>query len=221
MLFAGQHGEPLQFDADARAMWIAVYDDLSDGRPGLWGAASARAEAHAVRLAMLYALLECSPAIRAEHLDAALAFWHYASESAHWVFGDSLGDPTADEIWEMAKTNPERVTRTQVSDLFSREGPRDRAGADRPGRGRAPRARGNAQRRRRQTGRRLAPHLRRASRLSRTSTSGRRRRRGGLMDLQPRRCWCVNPLAVRGMMRQAVPLLIGYRSIFRRGSSRT
>ena len=30
------------------------------------------------------------------------------------------GDPTADEIWEMAKTNPQGVTRTQVSDLFSR-----------------------------------------------------------------------------------------------------
>jgi hypothetical protein len=69
---------------------------------------------------MLYALLDSWPAIRAEHLDAALAFWHYASESAHWVFGDSLGDPTADEIWEMAKTNPQGVTRTQVSDRFSR-----------------------------------------------------------------------------------------------------
>ena len=120
MLFAGQQSEPLQFDADAREKWIAVYDDLSDGHPGLWGAATARAEAHTVRLAMLYALLDCSPAIRVEHLDAALAFWHYASESAHWVFGDSLGDPTADEIWEMAKTNPQGVTRTQVSDLFSR-----------------------------------------------------------------------------------------------------
>lgn len=88
--------------------------------PGLWGAAAARAEAHTVRLATLYALLGCLPSIRIEHLDAALAFWHYASESAHRAFGDLLGDPTADEIWEMAKTNPRGVTRTQVSDLFSR-----------------------------------------------------------------------------------------------------
>jgi hypothetical protein len=120
MAFAGQQVEPLQFDAGAREKWIAVYDELSDGHPGLWGAATARAEAHTVRLAMLYALLGCSPAIRVQHLDAALAFWHYASESAHWVFGDSLGDPTADEIWEVAKTNPQGVTRTQVSDMFSR-----------------------------------------------------------------------------------------------------
>lgn len=120
LLFAGRQAEPLAFDADAREKWIAVYDELSDGHPGLWGAATARAEAHTVRLALLYALLDCAPAIGLEHLDAALAFWAYASESAHWVLGDCLGDPTADEIWEMAKTSPMGVTRTQVSDLFSR-----------------------------------------------------------------------------------------------------
>lgn len=120
MLFAQQQADLLRFDDQAREKWIAVYDDLSDGQPGLWGAATARAEAHTVRLALLYALLDCSPAIRAEHLDAALAFWRYASDSARWVFGDSLGDPTADEIWEMAKLHPDGVTRTQVSDLFSR-----------------------------------------------------------------------------------------------------
>jgi hypothetical protein len=120
LLFAAKQAEPLAFDAEAREKWIAVYDELSDGHPGMWGAATARAEAHTVRLALLYALLDCAPAIRVEHLDAALAFWAYASESAHWVFGDSLGDPTADEIWEMAKTSPQGITRSQVSDLFSR-----------------------------------------------------------------------------------------------------
>jgi len=120
ILFAGKQQALLTFNDDARAKWIAVYDELSDGHPGLWGAATARAEAHTVRLALLYALLDCSPTIRVEHLDAALAFWAYASRSARWVFGDSLGDPTADEIWDMAKLHPDGVTRTQVSDLFSR-----------------------------------------------------------------------------------------------------
>ena len=119
-LFASQQTEPLAFDADARERWISVYDELSEGQPGLWGAATARAEAHTVRLALLYALLDCAPQIGLRHLEAALAFWAYASGSAHWVFGDSLGDPTADEIWEMAKLHPTGVTRTQVSDLFSR-----------------------------------------------------------------------------------------------------
>ena len=120
LLFAAQQHAPLAFDDDAREKWIAAYEELSDGHSGLWGAATARAEAHTVRLALLYALLDCSPTIRLEHLDAALAFWSYASCSARWVFGDSLGDPTADEIWDMAKLHPDGVTRTQVSDLFSR-----------------------------------------------------------------------------------------------------
>jgi hypothetical protein len=36
------------------------------------------------------------------------------------VFGDSLGDPTADEIWTAAKERPAGMTRTEVSELFRR-----------------------------------------------------------------------------------------------------
>lgn len=36
------------------------------------------------------------------------------------MFGDSLGDPTADDIWALAKDRPAGVTRTEVRDLFSR-----------------------------------------------------------------------------------------------------
>ncbi len=64
------------------------------------------------------------------HLEAALAVWRYSLDSARWIFGDSLGDPTADEIWALAKDGPhgERsdpsgssVTRSEVRDLFSRK----------------------------------------------------------------------------------------------------
>jgi hypothetical protein len=37
-----------------------------------------------------------------------------------WVFGDSLGDPTVDEIWTAAKERRTGLTRTEVSDMFSR-----------------------------------------------------------------------------------------------------
>ena len=88
--------------------------------PDSRGAATARAEAHAVRLALLYALLDCSPVIGLQHLEAALAFWGYSAASARWVFGDSIGDPTADEIWVMARERHDGITRTEVSNLFSR-----------------------------------------------------------------------------------------------------
>jgi hypothetical protein len=36
------------------------------------------------------------------------------------VFGDSIGDPTADEIWTLARDRNDGITRTEVSNLFSR-----------------------------------------------------------------------------------------------------
>src|SRR5262249_3048920 len=77
-------------DDEARAVWREVYPDLSEGRPGLAGALLARAEAHVMRLALLYALLDRSPTIGAVHLLAALAVWDYCERSVKYVFGDSL-----------------------------------------------------------------------------------------------------------------------------------
>jgi hypothetical protein len=36
------------------------------------------------------------------------------------VFGDSIGDPTADDIWTLARDRHDGITRTDVSNLFSR-----------------------------------------------------------------------------------------------------
>ena len=57
--FAQQH-RPITFDDPARERWIEIYQQLSSARPGLAGAATARAEAHTVRLALIYALLDLS-----------------------------------------------------------------------------------------------------------------------------------------------------------------
>jgi hypothetical protein len=110
----------LSFDKTAAARWIAVYGELSRGRPGMLGAATARAEAHVCRLALIYALLDGADQIAIDHLEAAIAVWSYATASARWVFGDSLGDPTADDIWALAKDRPTGISRTEVRDLFSR-----------------------------------------------------------------------------------------------------
>jgi hypothetical protein len=115
-----QQQRPITFDGAARERWIEIYPHLSSARAGLAGAATARAEAHTVRLALIYALLDRSEQIRPEHLKAALAVWRYSAASAHWIFGDALGDPTADELWSAAKERPAGLTRTEVSELFSR-----------------------------------------------------------------------------------------------------
>src|SRR5919198_1111104 len=107
-------------DEEARSVWCEVYGPLSEGRPGLPGALLSRAEAHVMRLAMLYALLDCSPLIRAEHLLAAPALWEYVDQSVRHVFGDSLGDPLADEILRLLRACPDGLSRTDLMHHFGR-----------------------------------------------------------------------------------------------------
>ena len=104
----------------AKDQWRKLYPQVSVDTPGLVGAATARAEAHVVRLALLYALLDCADTIERAHLDAACALWDYASRSAHWLFGDTLGDPVADDIWQAIRANTDGLTKSDIRDLFSR-----------------------------------------------------------------------------------------------------
>jgi hypothetical protein len=110
----------LAFDEHARRRWWELYPALTEPGSGLAGAVCARAEAHVVRVALLYALLDQASEIRLAHLEAALALWDYAGASARWVFGDTLGDPLADEIYRALLEEPDGLTRSQVRDLFSR-----------------------------------------------------------------------------------------------------
>ncbi len=100
--------------------WDKIYPELSEGRPGLLGAVISRAEAQVMRLAMLYALLDKSSEINPDHLTAALALWDYALESAKYIFGDTVGNPTADEIFNALRNNSQGLTRTAIYNLFGR-----------------------------------------------------------------------------------------------------
>ncbi len=84
------------------------------------GACTARAEAQVMRLACLYAVLDCSSLIRVEHLTAALAVWQYCEDSAGFIFGDSTGDSLADEILTVLKMTPPGMTRNDIREHFQR-----------------------------------------------------------------------------------------------------
>ncbi len=118
--FAKPLQEPLDFDEEAGTAWEAVYGPLSDGKPGLLGAIIARGEAHVVRLAATYAVLDLSPVIRLPHLAAALAVWDYSEASARYIFGEELGDPDADEVLEALRQAPAGLTRNELREHFQR-----------------------------------------------------------------------------------------------------
>jgi hypothetical protein len=68
----------------------------------------------------VYAVLDKSAEIRLEHLRAALELWRYSADSAAYIFGQSLGNPTADSIVEFLRTQPQGVTRTELNAHFAR-----------------------------------------------------------------------------------------------------
>jgi hypothetical protein len=113
---------------EASAAWEAAYRELSAERPGLLGAVIARAEAQVIRLALIYALLDQS-AIGVAHLEAAMAVWAYAEESAVRIFGGSLGDPIADEILLALRRSGGGLTRSDIHALFRRHRSADQVSA--------------------------------------------------------------------------------------------
>lgn len=125
----GRAAGELRRDTEARDLWVKVYGELSEGKPGLAGAMLGRAEAHVMRLACLYAVLDCSPEIRPPHLLAALGLWDYCEQSVRHVFGDSTGDPVADEILRLLRgAKNQGLSRTELRDAFGRNQSGERLG---------------------------------------------------------------------------------------------
>lgn len=105
--------------AEAKELWAGVYPALSEGEPGLVGAVLGRAEAHTLRLSLIYAVLDQSPEVRPEHLRAALAVWDYAETSARRIFGDALGLSAVDMLLgALSSRGP--LTRDEIRDVFQR-----------------------------------------------------------------------------------------------------
>ena len=112
--------------ADTREQWWHTYPQLTQPADGLTGQLTARAEAHVIRLALIYALLDATNTIRPEHLTAALSLWDYAARSAAWAINHCTGDPLAEQIHAALARSPDGLTRTQIRDLCQRNLPADR-----------------------------------------------------------------------------------------------
>jgi hypothetical protein len=118
-MYARITGE-LKRDERTRHKWIEIYPKLSDGHTGLLGSVTSRAEAQVMRLACLYALLDCAEIIQIEHLQAALALWQYSEDSARYIFGDQTGNKTADLIYAALLGAEDGLSKTQIRDLLQR-----------------------------------------------------------------------------------------------------
>lgn len=120
-IYAAERRAELRMTNSAIDHWAAVYPELTQDRPGLFGAATARAEAQTLRLALTYALLDGADRIEMEHLEAALAMWRYADDSAAYLFAGAELDPVAQTIVQALGRGA--MTQTGISGLFCRNQP--------------------------------------------------------------------------------------------------
>ena len=117
-LRAAKETDRVEWSEAAYAAWVPVYDTLTQDADGLYGAMIARAAPQVLRIAMIYALLDCSKHITTQHLNAALEVWDYCDDSVRIIFGDAIGNETADIILRLLRNAPDGLTRTEINRAF-------------------------------------------------------------------------------------------------------
>ncbi|MGH7080648.1 MAG: DUF3987 domain-containing protein [Acidimicrobiales bacterium] len=129
-LSAARRAGRLELDPAASVEWADIYTRLAaEPDDPLAGALCARAEAHVLRLAMLYALTDGHTTICTSHLRSALALWDYAARSITWATQVASTDPLAEHIHAALAASADGLTRTQLRDHFGRNQPTARIDA--------------------------------------------------------------------------------------------
>ena len=106
---AQSRGE-VRLTAEAKEFWQGAYPEISKDRPGAGGDITARGEAHCLRLALVYALLDGADHIGPEHLWSALMLWQYAQDSALYIFGNGEEDSLIQKILFLLQSGPKSTT---------------------------------------------------------------------------------------------------------------
>jgi hypothetical protein len=115
LAYAQKPGE-IDWADNARVAWRDSYGRLTTGHKGLVASVLARAEAQCKRVAMVYALMDCSNEITYRHLAAAFSVWQFNERVVKRLYGDGTGDVLADSILVHLREAPrESLTRSEIS----------------------------------------------------------------------------------------------------------
>jgi hypothetical protein len=113
----------LRLDPDARELWHHAYRRLAQPLPGIIGQITARAEAHTIRLALIYTLADGKRQISPPHLTAAISLHDYATSSAAWALTGATGQPLAEQIHATLTAHPDGLTRSQINHTLNHHQP--------------------------------------------------------------------------------------------------
>ena len=114
----------LSLDGEAEPRWEQFYNDFHErikDDDSEFARIIARGDVQTKRIALIFALLDCSPVIRIEHLEAAIAIWRYCERSARWAFFEGEFSPTAQRIHDFIAFKPDgRATLTEIQNSVFR-----------------------------------------------------------------------------------------------------
>jgi hypothetical protein len=115
-----ERGE-MAMSEEARQFWCEMYGEFTNPfRDPMVGLMTARGAPQAIRLAMIYAILDRSDLIDRPHLEAAMAITRYSEASVQHVFGSATGHPLADLLLKELIRNVNGLTRTELSAKLGR-----------------------------------------------------------------------------------------------------
>ena len=126
-LSAARQVDEIGWDPEAKELWAGFYMQLADDVRGPVGAMTARTEAHLLRLAMTFALMDSTDTIQPSHLYAAAAVWDYCARSVVHVFDAATGDPVADRLYDaIVEAGVDGLDETAQHAVFGRHQPAHR-----------------------------------------------------------------------------------------------
>ena len=119
---AAQTLQEVNLSSDATKLWLASYPGLTMEFEGVAGSMVNRSEAHAIRLALIYALCAGHLEIEVEDIKAALAIVEYSRKSSFRIFGGVATDKTKQRILAALQgAESHEMTVTEISSrVFSR-----------------------------------------------------------------------------------------------------
>ena len=97
----------------ASNLWVSAYKTTLTRESE--NSVTGRAMPQVRRMASIYALMDCSEQVRAEHLTAALETWRYCAEGARFIFGGAHKvDPVAEKALDALRGNRAGLTRKEL-----------------------------------------------------------------------------------------------------------
>jgi uncharacterized protein DUF3987 len=104
----------------ATEIWRELYLELAeDDRQGILGGVLSRGDAQALRLSVVYALLDGCRQIEPQHVHAARALLTYSRDSAEYLFGRRLSDPNAEAVLDyLERIGGGPISKTELQKAF-------------------------------------------------------------------------------------------------------